>query len=64
MERELRFCLEKEGLPYHLKVDLSKEGFGYVLYAGDPSKCKVIELDSKGRPDDLSSFLGELKALC
>lgn len=49
---------------FHLKVNMSAKGVGYALFVVHPSQAILVGVNSKGYPDDVSSFfLGELKGL-
>lgn len=59
----LSLFLEKGIDSYHVKVDLNKNGFGYVLYVGSPEKGLLVGLNSKSSLEDSNSFLGKLRAI-
>lgn len=63
MENYWALSLDSEVKVYNLKVDWSKKGFGYILYAGNPEEGVLVELNSEGSLEDTNSFLGELRAI-
>lgn len=55
--------LMKEVDAYHIEVEWSKDGYGYVLYAGSPDQGLLVGLNSKSNSENSSSYLGELRAM-
>lgn len=60
MEFGIALCLVKEPKEFHLMVDCSSKGCGYVVIVGEYKKGKVVRLNSKlNKEDSMSSYLSE-----
>lgn len=60
----MKVSLKKSTGEFHLKLDWSHLGVGYVLYTGEPIYGLVVGLVSKGAMNDpFSSYMGEFSGV-
>lgn len=65
VEHGTALCLDREPREFHLMVDYSSTGCGYVLFSKAYKDGRVVGMNSKSNKEGpVSSYLGELQGIC